>query len=227
MLDKRTQAYLVAAVLLCCWGTSAAQDVTLLLPERTMEMGVLYRRVHRDLGVDASARELDYSETSLVGAYGLTKHATLSAEFMIGDENFNSIEYEVRYYLLGAGIQALLWKHDRYILSGGVGILGTLLVDRTGTECDENHHEFTANAIVQTSYLWRKYDITPWLGVGYQYYLLERESGDRCSYFEWFPEERIGVTAGVNVLLYERFHLYGNFLYIDYAQPRFGVSYRF
>jgi hypothetical protein len=208
-------------------STAAAQNITLLLPERTMEIGVQYRWTHVDIKPSRSSDELDYGETSIVSMYGLTKYATLSVEFMIGDEHFNSFETEVRYYLLGAGIQGLIWKYDRYEVSGGIGISSTFLADRTGETNDHNYHSFLTNAVFQASFRWNNIAVTPWLGPVAQYFTFERQEGIRSVYYRLRPENLLGAAAGVNLLLFEHFHVYGNFLYVDFAQPRIGASYRF
>jgi hypothetical protein len=228
----KTQKYkrimwLAMMLSLCCWAAPAAQNITLLLSERTMEIGIQYRWNHVDIKMGYSPDEVDYGETSLVSAYGLTEYATLSAEFMIGNERFNSFETEVRYYLVGAGIQSLIWKYDRYQVSCGGSVSSTYLVDRTGEMQDENHHGFLANAAFQASCRWRNIDITPWLGPIFHYYTFELQSGSGSGYHKNQSDHVIGGAAGVNLLIFEHFHVYGNFLYVDYAQPRIGASYRF
>jgi hypothetical protein len=218
-----------AALLLAGAGPEApgAQNLGPLLPESAMEIGGQIRRVHRDLGEDDDNREVDLYETSMIVRFGMTEFATLSGEIMIGNEEFHSLESDLRYYLIGAGLQGVLLKYRGAIVTCCISTSTTYLRDLTRTRADETHHGFMVASLLQKTFSWRGQEVTPWAGPVYFYYTIEQEPDRINRGRDWTTVDRIGVTAGLNVLLYRHAELYCSVIYKEHYQPRIGTLYRF
>jgi hypothetical protein len=221
-------AIVIAALitLLTAYGASA-QVMGPLLPESAMEIGLWVRWVEADMDQGAATRHIGQHDFSIPMRYGVTRYATLSAEMFVGTEDTHAIETGLKYYKLGGGFQALVWEKGDYLVSGGVHFSETLLIDRAGGICDRSQLTLMAIMQVQRMFNYRDQDIAVW-GGGVQYYFKDSvRQSNGCKYRAWNNSQTLGVAAGANLLLIDHVQLYYHFIYVDYYQPRVGVSYRF
>ncbi len=204
-----------------------AQVLGPLLPRGTVEVGAQVRWVHRDLENIRSTMVVDQYDFSLPVRYGVSKYATLSAELFSADEGFHSLERDLRYYLIGIGLHALLWKNDDYILSAGAHYTESFIRDKTGSFFDLTHFSSTTILQLQRSFRRRKLDITVWGGPLLFYYNVRREAGNNYSEVSWGTTDIFGGALGLNLLFHDHYQFCYNIIYVDYYQPRIGFSYRF
>jgi hypothetical protein len=209
------------------FNVATAQVLGPLLPKAAAEAGVQITWVDRELDAsNGSVYSLEQYDVSIPARYGLTEFATITAQVMTADDDLNSRDTSLRYYLVGAGLQALIWRDADYVISGGIYYTETFLVNQSGNAPDETH--FTVNVIaqIQRSFFWRRHAVTVWGGPLFSEYYLEYEEGATFPGATWRAID-IGVALGVNLIVLDHLDVYSNFIHVDHAQPRLGVLYRF
>lgn len=226
LLTIKIAAVLSLAAVMSPRGASA-QIMGPLLPESAMELGLRARWVQADMDQGASSAYVDQYDFSFPARIGVTRYATLSAELFAGNQDAHSLEHDLRYYTLGGGFQALVWEKEPYVVSGAVHFSETLIIDRSGGECDREQFTLLATIQVQRTFQYRGQNVVLW-GGGAQYYFSDDVvDGNNCTASGWNNSRTIGIVAGANLLLFDHAQIYYHFIYVDYYQPHLGVAYRF
>lgn len=224
---SRATVLLTVALALFTSGEAAGQIMGPLLPEGAMELGPRVRWVQADMEWGMQSNYVDQYDVTVPLRFGVTRFATLSAELFIGDQDMHSREAELRYYTLGGGFQTLVWEKDDYIVSGGVHFVETLIIDKSGNQCDREQFALLAIMQVQRNINYWDQELVLWGGVVQYYFSDNVEGGNQCKASGYNNSATLGGALGANLLLYDHYQLYYHFIYVDYYQPHIGLSYRF
>ena len=201
-----------------------AQVPGALLSSGVAELGIQYRNVHRDISGDV---EFDQSHTAISLRYGLTQYATISAELMAADDPWHS-EEDLRYYLIGVGVQALIWKRGPSRVTGTYNYNEMMQVATNDDGCHKTLRKWMF--ILQFEHAWQfgAHDVEAWTGPVYEYFEESiNPSSNGCRGGARDVDNRWGLTVGASGALYGRFVLFTQVTYVDYMQPTLGVAYRF
>lgn len=226
-LKSKATVLLTVALALFTSGEAAGQIMGPLLPESATELGPRVRWVQADMEWGTLTSYVDQYDVTVPIRFGVTRFATLSAELSIGNQEMHSREYELRYYTLGGGFQALVWEKDDYIVSGGVHFAETMIIDKSGSQCDREQFTLLAIIQVQRNINYWDQELVLWGGAVQYYFSDDAQGGVNCKATGYNNSSTLGVAMGANLLLYDHYQLYYHFLYVDYYQPHIGLSYRF
>jgi hypothetical protein len=202
-----------------------------LLPKSTFELGTQIRWFDRELQSGSTKSILGGHDYALIGRYGLTDVATLSWELYTGDDElYNFPGDEVRYYLIGAGLQTRIWEGGGFTLHPGMHYEEVYAFSRDGGACHKSHQNIIAVMFLERAWRpWRQ-KVVVWGGPGYFWYRIKWEKGktwSSCNGASFESKYNWGITMGVNVLLWEHLETYSSFVVVDKIEPRLGVMYRF
>lgn len=212
-------------------ASSRAEVLGPLLPKSTFELGAQVRWFDRDLQSGSKNSQLGGHDYALIGRYGLTDLATVSWELYTGnDELYNVPGDEVRYYLIGGGLQTRIWEGGGFVLHPGFHYQEVYSFSRDGQRCHQNHQNITAVVLMERTWHPRQQKLTVWGGPGYFFYKIKWEKGatsSSCNGGSWSSTYDWGITMGVNIILREHIETYTSFVLVNQIEPRLGLMYRF
>jgi hypothetical protein len=185
---------------------------------------VCWRNVDRTLFYDQSTAIVDQNDVAIVIRYGLTNNATVAAEVMAAPGDLVNEENVERFYTVGASLRTLIWKHDPIVVSTGVHYTSSYW-RRVPNACDRETQLIEWELLVEWSSAVGSQPIAAWAGPILSHFSFANRAP--CDDDYWEPSEMLGVTFGVNVVLWSRLEIDGQFVWVENPEPRVGVAYRF
>ncbi len=226
MVKAFNRAWFAAAIVcLVAPLSSRAEVLGPLLRERELEIGIMERHVDRlidpEVGDPVQWKGEDYPVTI---RYGLTANATLSFE-LSGDPNAMFFELDVVQYTVGAGIAALVWSHDDFVLSTGVHYYRRLDFYREAGYPDYINQGIDWALLAQQELRIGRMVSSIWGGPTISYLIVEPQAP--FSEDSNIPDNVVGGVVGATLLSSIGIVLQGSLVWIDEPEYRLNLAYRF
>ena len=222
------KSVITATSFVCLAVPAMSQVIGPMLGVKAYEIGVQYREVSRETESNST---LDMSDYAITARVGITELATLSFEGIVGDNivggKLGESYEDHRLYLIGAGAQTLVWKHERYaaFVSGHTSVAN--LFSNVESERHRRLWQVNIAALLEGTYRLYGLELTLWGGPGYFYINDELSPPQRRTLVSVIETEgNWGVTAGSALVIKEHFVLQLSALYNDEFQPRFMLALR-
>ena len=229
----RIIALAAAVALLGQLGTANAEVIGPLLKDGAFELGAQLRYVHRDYkeasGSPPQNNVFDDADGMLFFRCGVTSTATLSGEALVGNTKASDWEHDcgdARYYLVGAGLQALLSEFRGFMCTFGIHGTASFEFDRTENHVDREYQTAIGTILVEKRFTLYGQRIDLLAGPSY-WYANEKEFRDWSFPVRSTAVDPWGGMAGITATLYTHYTVFGQVVYAGHAQPRFGLSYSF
>jgi len=219
---------MVVAALAAVVATAHAEVIGPLLPRTTVSLGVQERWVKRTVYYQGAGHDIEQAEGAIVGRWGITDFATLSFELSPGIYGqFTDDLGEVKqFYLVGGGIQAAVWRHDRLTVSVAYQYTADLFrIDATNPNLSTA--TFGGQLVAQREEFLQGQSLTWFAGPAYSVHTVTEEHGAQNSERTYYTDSNFGGVLGANLLLWKHLNLTGHLLWVENLQPRYGVEYRF
>jgi hypothetical protein len=220
---KRLSLLAIAAACIPCVAT--AEVLGPLLPARTLEIGVMERRVNRVMEPDNNELfEWNAEDYPVTIRYGVTASATLSLE-LSGNPNGMFFDVDVVQYTVGAGIATMVWSHGEFVLSTGAHYYRRLDVYREPGYCDKITQGIDWTLLGQREFRVGRVDGSIWGGPTVSYLILDDEPP--CFEQSITPDQVWGGVAGMTLLSRIGFVLQGSYVWVGESEYRINLAYRF
>jgi hypothetical protein len=208
-------------------GAPRAEVIGPVLEKGSVSVGAQERRVERTLYREGVGQEVEQSETAVVGRWGATDFATLSFELSRNlTGRFMSDDEVEDFYLVGGALQAVLWRHDRLVVSAAYQYTANLFrVDEEIANITSS--TYGAEIMVQRAEQLKGIGLTWFAGPAYSVHVVNYERGSANNERVYSSDSNFGGVAGLNLLLWEHVNLAAHVLWVENPQPRYGVEYRF
>ena len=218
---------IVFLYLLISPNLSLSQILGPTLDKGQFELGYTIKFFHRDL---ADNYILDWWSTAIFGRYAINKWLTISGEGIIGLEYPSQSSYsDYRGVGTGAGLVVDIIQIKHFQVSLSSHYFEILWFDRQQTYPHQNTRSLIAAFQIQRKFVYLGQEINIWLAPSYI------EDTD-LTYYPFPPgypgiensaQNKFGVVAGGDFVLFEHIHQFLHLVYADYIQPRFGVGFQF
>jgi len=196
-----------------------------ILSSGDFELGAQYLDVRRD---SKNEELFDSYSGSVFFRYGLSRTATISGELLAGNTRVVDSDYDDRYYLAGAGLQARLWTEGRALVTGGFHVVKGKRISKDGAACDADYTTLLWSVLLERTYHIKQHDVTVLAGPSFLYETEYVYAGsNNCRKLDHSSIDNLGYIAGVNAVFYGHYQAFVQDVYAGYHQPRFGLSYRF
>lgn len=217
------RATMAIAVFLLAATPLHAEVTGPLLPRKAIEIGFMLRDTDRVVEYEDSEARYTQRDLPVTVRYGLTSTATFSLE--LDGNPFNHQDDVGIYYTAGASIQALLWRHEEYVVTVGASYARTFAIDtkEPKTQYDAQFIDWTL--LGQRSFDVRSQELTVWIGPRVSYMSTALEAPIEGEYYE--AQNLFGGLVGVGILLIDHIVVQGQLAWIDEPEYRINLAYRF
>lgn len=204
---------------------TCAEVVGPLLPERTLEVGIMQRKVRRAIdkeqGEPVVWERFDYPITL---RYGITPNATVSME-LSGDPNAIVYDEDVIQYTVGAGIEALVASPGDCQITTGIHYYRGLDVYRDPGYCDNDIQGIDWTLLGQYEFGIGRSQMVVWGGPTISYLIVEAQAP--CPEGKFVTDNVVGGIVGATLPSRIGLVLQGSLVWVDEPEYRLNLAYRF
>lgn len=221
---KRGRVFVVVGVALLVAGAPAHADVIgPLLADGTMEVGAGYRQIRRTLYDNGTPVDFSQDDFTGVARYGLSRYATVSFELSSVPGPVAFENGDGRLYIAGAAVRALVWEHGDY--SAGLGIHYTSLLWYSREMPDFVEQMIDWDLTLQRTFPSGVTPVTVWAGPTVSHLSVEVSPTGEDEYYT--PRQIVGGMVGASVLGWQHLNASAQFGWIDDAEFRATLAWRF
>lgn len=210
------------ALLLAGVGSIQAEVIGPLLPRKVIEMGMMVRDTDRMLVYEENDIRFTQTDVPFTIRYGISSTATLSLELNGNPFNFDEVAI---FYTVGASIQALVWRQSGYAMTVSASYTRTLAIDEGESEQTFYEQSLYWTFLGQRAFDVRKQELSVWLGPLVSYMSVTPQAPAEEHYTE--SQNLLGGVVGLGFLLVDHIILQGQIMWIDDAEYRATLAYRF
>jgi len=202
------------------------QVLSPVLSGRTFEVGIQYKRFHRNLSQEFPL-ESDWGYLTGFVRYGLNSYITLSLEGTA--HNFYNKEWpdrDYRLYSIGAGITTCIFATSGFDVGVSFHYNEALFFDRSESRYHHNVRNIVGAVRVERAFVISNQSVTVGILPAYIY-----DEDTMYPYGSHVVDLRksynnLGIVATADIFLFDRAHLFCHIVYADYFQPRIGLAFQ-